>query len=86
MHISAKIYCTPLGISFHKENSSFFVMVVLKFVMSTSVLFTYYFNYYWTCYLYGPIRNDFDAGKSITRAIGRALNIETFWGPEMASS
>ena len=27
---------------------------------------------------------DFDAGKSITRAIVRALNIETFFGPEIA--
>ena len=34
----------------------------------------------------GPVCNDFDSGKSITRAIGRALNIETFLGPEMASS
>ena len=33
-----------------------------------------------------PVRNDFDAGKSITRANGRVLNIETFLGPEMASS
>ena len=32
------------------------------------------------------MRNDFDAGKSITRAIVRALNIETFLGPEIASS
>jgi len=32
------------------------------------------------------VRNDFDAGNSITRAIGRALNIETFLGPKMASS
>jgi len=31
------------------------------------------------------MRNDFDAGKSITRAIVRALNIETFLGPEIAS-
>ena len=30
--------------------------------------------------------NDFDAGKSITRAIVRALNIETFLGPEIAST
>jgi len=30
--------------------------------------------------------NDFDAGKSIMRAIVRALNIETFLGPEIASS
>ena len=32
------------------------------------------------------MRNDFDAGKSITRAIVRALNIESFFGPEIASS
>ena len=32
------------------------------------------------------MRNDFDAGKSITRAIVRALNVETFMGPEIASS
>ena len=32
------------------------------------------------------VRNDFDAGKSITRAIVRALNIETFLGPEIVSS
>jgi len=31
--------------------------------------------------LFGPVLNDFDAGKSITRAIVRALNIETFLGP-----
>ncbi len=33
-------------------------------------------------------RNDFNAGKSISRAVGRgwALKIETFWGPEMAMS
>ena len=28
------------------------------------------------CYLFGPVRSDFDAGKSI----GRALNIKTFLG------
>ena len=32
------------------------------------------------------MRNDFDAGKSITRAIVSALNIKTFLGPEIASS
>ena len=32
------------------------------------------------------MRNDFDAGKSITRAIVRALNIKTFLGPEIALS
>jgi len=32
------------------------------------------------------VRYDFDAGKSIIRAIVRALNIETFLGPEIASS
>ena len=32
------------------------------------------------------MRNDFDAGKSITRAIVRALNIEIFLGHEIASS
>jgi len=32
------------------------------------------------------VRNDFDVGKYITRAIGRALNIDTFLGPEIASS
>ena len=30
--------------------------------------------------------NDFDAGKSNTWAIVRALNIKTFLGPEIASS
>ena len=34
--------------------------------------------------LYGQVRNDFDAGKSITWAIIRALNISTFLGPGMA--
>ena len=34
----------------------------------------------------GPVRHDYDAGKSITRAIVRALNISTFLGPEIASS
>jgi hypothetical protein len=32
-------------------------------------------------YLYGPVRNDFDAGKSITWAIVMALNISTFLSP-----
>jgi len=32
------------------------------------------------------MHNDFDASKSITRAIVRALNIKTFLGPEIASS
>ena len=37
-------------------------------------------------YLYGPVCNDFDAGKSITWAIVRALNILTFLSPEIALS
>ena len=32
------------------------------------------------------VRKDFDAGKSITRSIVRALNIETFLAPEIALS
>ena len=43
-------------------------------------------NYQWMCYLYGPVHNDFDAVKSITRAIGRVQNIKTFVGPETAMS
>ncbi len=30
-------------------------------------------SYLWTYDLYGPVRNAFDAGKSITRASGRGL-------------
>ncbi len=30
-------------------------------------------NYLWTCYLYGPVCSDFDAGKYITRASKRGL-------------
>ncbi len=46
-------------------------------------------SYLWTYDLYGPIRNAFDAGKSITRASGRGLGPgnRDFSGPcEMASS
>jgi hypothetical protein len=46
-------------------------------------------SYLWTYDLYGPVRNAFDAGKSITRASGRGLGPENqdFFGPcEMASS
>ncbi len=37
----------------------------------------------WTYDLYGPVRNAFDAGKPITRAMGGgwALEIESFLGP-----
>ncbi len=36
--------------------------------------------------LYGGGRNDFDAGKSISTSLEWALKIETFLGPEMATS
>ncbi len=39
-------------------------------------------SYLWTHDLYSPVRNAFDAGKSITRASGRALgprNRDIFW-------
>jgi len=42
-----------------------------------------YFNYLWTYDLYIPVRNTFDAGKSITRGSGKggwALEIKTFLG------
>jgi hypothetical protein len=40
------------------------------------------------CCFYGAGRNDFDAGKSILKAIGKGggLKIETFLCPEMAMS
>jgi hypothetical protein len=39
----------------------------------------YYVSYLWTYDLYGPVRNAFDAGKSITRASGRRREgIRTF--------
>jgi hypothetical protein len=39
-------------------------------------------------FIYGAGRNDFDAGESISRDIGRgwAPKIKTFLGPEMAMS
>ncbi len=43
-------------------------------------------NYIWTFDWYGPVRNAFDAGKSITWASGRGLgrgNLD-FFGPQMA--
>ncbi len=46
-------------------------------------------SYLWTYDLYGPVCNDFDAGKSIMRASGRGLGPwnQEFFGPcEMASS
>jgi hypothetical protein len=46
-------------------------------------------SYLWIYELYSPVRNDFDAGKSITRAIGRGSGPgnRDFFGPcEMASS
>jgi hypothetical protein len=41
-------------------------------------------SYLWTYDLYGPMRNGFEAGRSITRTSGRgwALEIEIFLGPE----
>ncbi len=50
--------------------------------MSKKVVSSYYpfkqihivkLSYLWTYDLYGPTRNAFDAGKSITRASGRGL-------------
>jgi hypothetical protein len=32
-----------------------------------------FISYLWTCDLYGPVRNAFDAGKSITRECGWGL-------------
>ncbi len=38
--------------------------------------FWFYNSYLWTFDFYGPVRNAFDAGKSITRASGRGLGPE----------
>ncbi len=42
------------------------------------------FSYLWTYDLYVPVRNAFDACRSITRASGRGLGLgnQTFLGPE----
>ncbi len=48
-----------------------------------------YFSYLCTYYLYGPVRNGFDAGSIPLRGQlggGWTLEIETFWPCEMASS
>jgi hypothetical protein len=41
------------------------------------------FSHLWTYDLYGPVRNAFDAGKSVTRASGRGLGLgnRDFLGP-----
>ncbi len=38
-------------------------------------------SYLWIFDLYGPVRDAFDAGRFITRASGRGLEIETFFEP-----
>jgi hypothetical protein len=48
-----------------------------------------YISYSWTYDLYGLVSNAFDVGKAIMRAKGMgvwALEIETFWACEIASS
>jgi hypothetical protein len=37
-----------------------------------------YFSYLWAYDLYDPVRNAFDAGKSITRASGRGLGPSSY--------
>ena len=39
-----------------------------------------YYNYLCTCKSYGPVHNDFHAGKSITRGIG-PWNLRYLWAP-----
>jgi hypothetical protein len=55
----------------------------------TFYLYLVFISYLWTCDLYGPVCNAFDAGKSITRASRRGLGPgnRDFFGPcEMVSS
>jgi hypothetical protein len=49
---------------------------------------THCISYLWTYDLYDPVRNVFEASRSITRESGRgwALGNETFLGPEMQKS
>jgi len=48
----------------------------------------FYTNYYCTCYLYGAVRNGFEAGRIHYKGYwkGWALEIETILGLEMATS
>jgi hypothetical protein len=69
-------YTVEVGINYKLYNNSLLWTV-------SSVKKEHHNIYLWTYDLYDPVRNAFDAGKSITRQMGRgwALEIETFLDP-----